>query len=165
MTRAPLDRFGFREYDEIPTLLVQSLLFIENRQLLDDDNPHQNPALEWDRMLYATAHYAIEKVTRSGGVVGGSTLATQIEKFRHSPDGRTSHPSDKLRQIVSASLRAYRTGTDTRVARRGIIVDYMNSMPLGAAPGEGEVTGLGHGMWAWFGKSPQRLVADLSLPE
>ncbi|MDC6132938.1 hypothetical protein PPH41_34935, partial [Burkholderia gladioli] len=28
------------------------------------------------------------------------TLATQIEKFRHSPDGRTATPPEKLRQIA-----------------------------------------------------------------
>lgn len=162
---APQDRFHFASYEEIPEPLVRSLLFVENRQLLGDDKPYMNPALEWDRLAFAGAHYALDKVTRSGNVVGGSTLATQIEKFRHSPEGRTSHPSDKLRQIISASLRAYRTGTDTRLARKGIIVDYMNSMPLGAVPGEGEVTGLGHGMWAWFVKPPERLTVDLSLPE
>jgi membrane peptidoglycan carboxypeptidase len=73
---------------------------------------------------------------RSGNVQGGSTLATQIEKFRHSPEGRTAGGIDKLRQIFSASLRAYRDGTDTRATRREIILDYVNSMPLGAATGE-----------------------------
>jgi membrane peptidoglycan carboxypeptidase len=38
-------------------------------------------------------------------------------------------------------------------------------MPLGAAPGEGEITGLGHGMWAWFEKTPRQLVDDLTLTE
>ncbi|MGT2492279.1 hypothetical protein ACU4GD_21485 [Cupriavidus basilensis] len=34
---------------------------------------------------------------------GGSTLATQIEKYRHSRAGRTSSPKEKLRQMASAS--------------------------------------------------------------
>ncbi len=162
---APMDRFSFQEYGEIPSLVVQSLLFVENRQLLDQDRPTRNPALEWDRLFFATANYALDKVREGGHVQGGSTLATQIEKFRHSPQGRTAGGGDKIRQILAASLRAYRNGTDTRVVRRDIVLDYLNSMPLGAAPGEGEVTGLGHGMWAWFGKSIAEMENDLTLTE
>ena len=71
---------------------------------------------------------------------GGSTLATQIEKYRHSPGGLTSSPLEKLRQIASASLRAYRDG-ERHAARRGasIVLDYMNSLPLAARAGGGEV--------------------------
>lgn len=163
--RATLDRFAFSEYGEIPAIVSASLLFIENRQLLDNDRESLNPALEWDRLFFASANYALDKVRDGGHVQGGSTLATQIEKFRHSPAGRTSSGADKVRQIFGASLRAYRDGTDTRNVRREIVLDYLNSMPLGAAPGEGEVTGLGHGMWAWFGKSIPELTADLTLPE
>jgi len=163
--RAPLDRFTFTEYGEIPALVVGSLLYVENRQLLDNDRPSLNPALEWDRLFYAGANFALDKVHDGGRVQGGSTLATQIEKFRHSPDGRTSGGADKMRQIFGASLRAYREGSDTRMVRREIVRDYLNSMPLGAAPGEGEVTGLGQGMWAWFGKSIADVGADLTLTE
>lgn len=163
--QAPLDRFAFREYGEIPALLVQSLLFVENRQLLDQDRSTLNPALEWDRLFFAGANYAFDKVHDGGRVQGGSTLATQIEKFRHSPEGRTAGGADKVRQIFAASLRAYRNGPDTRGTRRDIVLDYLNSMPLGAAPGEGEVTGLGQGMWAWFGKSISDLQNDLTLSE
>ena len=48
--------------------------------------------------------------------------------------------------MLSASLRAYQGGTDTLPARRQIVVDYLNSTPLAAAPGYGEVLGLGR--WA-----------------
>src|SRR5262249_3719722 len=110
-------------------------------------------------------NYAVDKLHGNGHVQGGSTLATQIEKFRHSPQGRTGSGSDKMRQIFAASLRAYRNGPDTRGGRHDIILDYVNSIPLGAAPREGEVTGLGHGMWVWFGKSIPDLENDLTLPE
>jgi membrane peptidoglycan carboxypeptidase len=162
--QAPVDKFAFQDWTDIPSLLVRSLLYVENRQLLDE-RPALNPALEWDRLFFAGANYALDKVVDHGNVQGGSTLATQIEKFRHSPDGRTAGSADKLRQIFAASLRAYRDGPDTRAARRQIVLDYLNSMPLGAATGEGEVTGLGHGMWAWFGKKPEDLVRDLTLTE
>ncbi len=57
----------------------------------------------------------------------------------------------KLQQVTAASLRAYRTGPDTRAHRRDIVVDYLNSMPLAAVPDHGEVHGLGEGLHAWFG--------------
>ena len=84
-------------------------------------------------------------------VEGGSTLATQIEKFRYADGGRTSSPGDKLRQMISASLRVYRDGPDTREERREIVADYINSVPLAAAPEYGEVYGVGNGLYAWFG--------------
>ena len=77
---------------------------------------------------------------------GGSTLATQIEKFRHSPGGRTATPPEKLRQIASASVRAYLNGPQTLPARRQIVVRYLNSVPLAAKPGIGEINGIGDGM-------------------
>lgn len=163
--RAKLDRYRFADYQALPALLVESLLYVENRQLLDLDRRTQNPALEWDRLFLAGANYAFDKVSPGGQSMGGSTLATQIEKFRHSPAGRTSGGGDKLRQLVSASLRAYRNGPDTRTTRRHITLDYVNSMPLGAAAREGEIIGLGHGMWAWFGKMPSDVIADLTLAE
>ena len=83
---------------------------------------------------------------------GGSTLATQIEKYRHSPDGRTSSLKDKLRQMCSATLRAYQGGEDTTKARRQIVVDYINTVPLSAKLGYGEVNGIGDGMWVWYGR-------------
>ena len=53
--------------------------------------------------------------------------------------------------MISASVRAYLDGKDTTYARRRILVDYLNSMPLTARLGFGEVNGLGDGLWAWYG--------------
>ena len=100
-------------------------------------------------------------------MIGASTLATQIEKFRHSPDGRTSSAREKLRQMLSASLRAYQGGAETLAARRLIVVDYLNSVPLSAAPDHGEVLGLDDGLRAWFGAdlaAVNRALADESAP-
>ncbi len=88
----------------------------------------------------------------AGGSPGGSTLATQIEKYRHSPNGRTASIRDKLQQMASASLRAYRLGEDTTEARRKLVVTYLNTMPLSAKSGFGEVHGIGDGLWAWYGR-------------
>ncbi len=141
----------YPDFDAIPPLVIKTLLFIENRELLDDRNPHLNPAVEWDRFGRATMELIASKLGANINVAGGSTLATQMEKYRHSPGGRTDNPWEKLRQMSSASLRAYLLGPDTRKARRAIVQAYLNSMPLAAAPEYGEVHGLGDGLSVWFG--------------
>ena len=121
--------------------------------------------MEWDRLFLASLDYLTGKVVDTGSVQGGSTLATQIEKFRHSPEGRTSGGAEKARQIFAASLRAYRDSSDTSAMRQEIILNYVNSMPLGAIADFGEVTGLAEGMWTWFGVGKRKLVRDLALFE
>ncbi|NMM37004.1 MAG: penicillin-binding protein [Glaciimonas sp.] len=142
----------FKNFDDLAPTLIDSLLFIENRELLDVRYPKRNPAVEWDRLAMASFNQVLQKVGGTGKAAGGSTLATQIEKYRHSPDGRTASIEDKLRQMVSASLRAYQQGEDTSAARRQIVVNYMNTMPLSARPGFGEVHGVGDGLWVWYGR-------------
>nr|WP_233151667.1 transglycosylase domain-containing protein [Pelomonas sp. KK5] len=148
-------RFPQRVYgafDELPPLLVDSLLFIENRELLDPEHPKRNPAIEWDRFSKAVLDQARHLVDDSHRAPGGSTLATQIEKYRHSPEGRTDSGREKLRQMASASVRAYLDGEDTRAARRRIVLSYLNTVPLSAQPGFGEVNGVGDGLWAWYAR-------------
>lgn len=142
----------FERFDDLAPELVHSLLFIENRELLDTSNPKRNPAVEWDRLAHAVAIKAQNLITGQGSAPGGSTLATQIEKYRHSSEGRTSSIVEKLQQMVSASLRAYQQGEDTTEARRQIVLTYMNTMPLSAKVGFGEVHGIGDGLWAWYGR-------------
>ena len=64
-------------------------------------------------------------------------------------------------QMTSASLRAYRDGPDTSAARRQIVVDYLNSTPLAARAGFGEVNGLGDGLYAWFGSDLEQVNRSL----
>ena len=154
----------YPEFEAIPRLVLKTLLFIENRELLQESSPHHNPAVEWDRLGRAVLQLVAHKLGVHGNVPGGSTLATQIEKYRHSPGGRTDSPMEKVRQIGSASLRAYLTGADTLQARRGIALSYLNSMPLAAAPTYGEVQGLGDGLWAWFGSDFGMVNALLRKP-
>jgi membrane peptidoglycan carboxypeptidase len=150
--------FSFRQpgrvyagFADVPPVVANTLLFIENRELLDPNHPQRNPAVEWDRLAQAMLEKMVQVVQPGRNVPGGSTLATQIEKYRHSPDGLTLTPGDKLRQMASASVRAYLDGSDTRVTRRRIVLDYLNTVPLAAAPGFGEVHGLGDALQAWFG--------------
>ncbi len=144
-------RQAYAKFEDIPPLIANTLLYIENRELLDPNHPQRNPAVEWDRLAQALLEKAAQIVDPHRNVPGGSTLATQIEKFRHSPDGITLTAADKLRQMASASLRAYLDGPDTRATRQRIVVDYLNSVPLAAAPNYGEVHGLAEGLKAWFG--------------
>lgn len=154
----------FQRFDDAPGLVVDTLLFIENRELLAAPAPRHNPAVEWLRFAGAVAAFPLQKVAPLPRAGGGSTLATQIEKYRHSADGQTGGVTDKLRQMASASVRAYVDGEDTREHRRRIVVDYLNTTPLSARAGWGEVHGLGDGLWAWFGTELAEAVAVLSAP-
>ena len=156
--------FLFGKIDTIPPLIVKSLLFLENRDLDRPATRWQNPVIEWDRILKAAVMYVGAKLHLPVPVQGGSTLAVQLEKFRHSPNGRTESPLEKLRQIMGASLKAYREGANTRAWRERIIVDYLNSVPLAAAPGYGEIHGLGEGLYAWFGMRLDDVSAALNTP-
>ena len=125
----------FPSFDKIPPLLVQTLLFIENRELLDPCCPHANPALEWDRLGRAFLTQGLQLLKSDQPVPGGSTLATQMEKFRHSPDGQTSSLLEKAKQVAAATFRIYQEGPHTQDAQKHLVVDYMNSFPLSAYRG------------------------------
>jgi membrane peptidoglycan carboxypeptidase len=139
-------------FEDLPPTWVTTLLFIENRELLDRAEPRRNPAVEWGRLAVAVFSAVRSAGGEDAGNPGGSTLATQIEKYQHSTEGRTASMGDKLQQMASASLRAYLNGEDTTEARRQIVVTYLNSMPLSAKAGFGEVHGIGDGLWAWYGR-------------
>ncbi|MBT9538884.1 transglycosylase domain-containing protein [Thiobacillus sp.] len=141
----------YERFETIPAVLVQSLLYIENRELLTEQFPTRNPAVEWDRLAQALLEKGISLIDTNRNVPGGSTLPTQIEKYRHSPEGLTNNMTDKLRQMGSASLRAYLDGPNTLPMRRKTVMAYLNTVPLAAAPRFGEVNGIGDGLWAWYG--------------
>ncbi|SDI29857.1 Membrane carboxypeptidase (penicillin-binding protein) [Pseudomonas flavescens] len=147
--RNPRQRYS--DFAEIAPLVVSSLLFIEDRQLLVSDPAEANPAVDWPRFFKAAFSQLGKYVGLQDQSAGGSTLATQLEKYRHSPDGITHAPAEKLRQMVSASVRAYQGGPQTLEARQNVVRDYLNSVPLSAAPGHGEVHGLADGLRIWYG--------------
>ncbi|HTV88340.1 MAG TPA: transglycosylase domain-containing protein [Stellaceae bacterium] len=144
-------RWIYPDFASVPPLIANSLSFIEDKYLLDSREPERNPAIEWKR-------FGLAAVGRIAGVVvpgihagGGSTLATQTEKFRHSFDGRTRGIAAKLRQMLTASARAYIDGPDTLMRRQQILTTYLNSTPLGSMPGYGEVIGVPEALRIWFG--------------
>ncbi len=161
---ARFPRHVYERFESIPPLLVDSLLYIENRELLDRKHPMRNPAIEWDRFSKAAFDQARRLVDDSRRGAGGSTLATQIEKYRHSPEGRTDSGREKLRQMVSASVRAYLGGEDTVAWRRHIALSYLNTVPLSAKNGFGEVNGIGDGLWAWYGRDFDEVNHLLAQP-
>src|SRR5690606_38955470 len=80
---------GYADFNAIPPLIVASLLFIENRQLLSPEQPLANPAVDWPRFVMAALSQLGKALDVQEQSAGGSTLATQLEKYRHSPDGLT----------------------------------------------------------------------------
>lgn len=154
----------FEDFAGIPPLIVETLLFIENRELLEPRERHRNPAIEWDRLARATGAQLFSFSGIFGRPAGGSTLATQMEKYHHSPGGQTTSAREKLRQIVSASLRAYRDGADTSAARRRIVLDYLNTVPLSSTRERGEIFGLGDGLRAWYGADLAKVSRLLTSP-
>jgi membrane peptidoglycan carboxypeptidase len=164
--RYPQQRYP--SFSAIPPLVAGSLLFIENRHLLDTEHPQANPAVDWPRFAMAALSQVGKVLDVQDQSAGGSTLATQLEKYRHSPDGLTHSAAEKLRQMVSASIRAYRSGPQTQAARENIVRDYLNSVPLSAAPGHGEVHGLADGLRIWYGADfaqVNRLLDPARSPE
>ncbi len=157
----------YPDFDAVPRLVVDSLLFIENRELLSNAHPTRNPAIEWGRLARAAGDQLLRRMGLARAQAGASTLATQIEKYRHSPRGVTDSPEEKLRQMASATLRAYLGGPDTTAVRRQLVVDYLNTVPLAARRGYGEVIGIGDGLWVWYGSDfdeINRLLRDATAP-
>ncbi len=153
----------YADFKTVPRLMADTLLFIEDRNLLDDRFGRRNPAVAWNRFAAAAAGRVpgLSEIVPVRG--GASTLATQIEKFRHSPGGRTGSADEKLTQMLTASLRAYMDGPDTTAVRRRILVTYLNSTPLGSRTGYGEIIGIADGLAAWFGtdfKEANRVLSE-----
>lgn len=160
----------YKDFDSLPPLMVKTLLLVENRKLLADNPASQNPAIEWERFFAAMFEYGVKKPGQMLGIsqkeraAGGSTLATQIEKFRHSPDGITGSPVEKLRQMSTASVRSYMDGTETVAHRRDLVLNYINAVPLSAYQGFGDVTGFADGFALWFGRDYKEATELLNKP-
>ena len=156
----------YESFEAIPPAVVSALLFVEDRQLLDASRPYLNPTINWGRLARAVVVDARARFGSDARVIGASTLATQIEKFRHSPEGRTASAREKLRQMLSASLRAYRDGAGARLplvaASWSTTSTRCRSPPR---PATARSTGSDDGLRAWFGAdlaAANRALADES---
>jgi membrane peptidoglycan carboxypeptidase len=166
---APLYQYNYPQqlystFASIPPVVVNSLLFIENRFLLDPRQPLANPAVDWPRFGMAAWSQLAKMLHVPGQSAGGSTLATQLEKYRHSPDGLTVNGAEKIRQMISATVRAYQAGPQTLEARQNVVRDYLNSVPLSAVPGHGEVHGMAEGLRVWYGSDFESANKVLNSP-
>ncbi len=166
---APLYRTTYPErtyadFESIPPLVVASLSFIEDRDLFAPGQPDRNPAVDWGRFALAASGRVAGVIDRRLRAGGASTLATQTEKFRHSPEGLTPNGIEKLRQMATASAHAYLDGPNTSAARRRIMTAYLNSEPLGSRPGYGEVIGVPEALWRWYGTDLDEADGVLSAP-
>ena len=147
----------FSSLHNIAPLIVQSLLFVEDRNLLSPEHDKANPVLNVTRLGAAVWSQLQRAAGIPAAAAGGSTLATQLEKYRHSAQGYTSDVGDKFSQLFSASVRVYQQDTDTRLSRQKIVLDYINTVPLAATAAYGEVNGMGEGLYAWFGANPAKV--------
>src|SRR5579883_2457285 len=88
--RATYPERSYPDFAAIPPIVVNSLSFIEDRDLFAAGAPERNPAIDWPRFALAVAGRIAGVINHRWRAGGGSTLATQLEKFRHSPE---RHPA------------------------------------------------------------------------
>lgn len=141
----------YSHFDSIPKPIATTLMYIEDRNLLDSSQLRKNPAIDWERTLFSVAQLVMSKIGPRKNIPGASTLATQVEKFRYWPGGRTLNIYDKLYQMKAASLRAYQGGPNTLAARKQILLNHLNGSPFSAYPRYGEVNGIGEALAVWYG--------------
>src|SRR5471030_3243599 len=71
--------------------------------------------------------------------------------------------------MISASVRAYQPGPQTLEVRQNVVRDYLNSVPLSAVPGHGEVHGMAEGLRVWYGadfsKANESLASTATDPK
>ena len=165
--QAAYPRAVYSNFEAIPELVVKSLLYVENREQLEADiAPSRNYAIEWDRKFYAVTQQVFEKLGMGGDGSGGSTLAEQLEKLRHSPGGHTNGMMDKATQVFTASARAYSKAPDnTLQTRREAVNNYINAVPLSGYPGYGEVIGMLDGLAVWFNTDIQNFNTVMAKDE
>lgn len=158
-----LERWRYPEvvWEQPPSLALHAARLLENRALAERPHPFTNPAVDWTRLGVATLSQVRARLGSDAPAIGGSTLAVQMEKFRHSPGGRTSDSSEKARQMLTAWLRTYHHGRDADAWAEQIAIDWINSVPLGHRTGYGPVQGVFEGMWAWFGRPPEVVAQAL----
>ena len=129
---------AYEDFSEIPPIIVSTVLFVENRDILDPNHPYRNPAIGWGRLSRAMVNFGLHEIDHKRPMIGGSTLSDAIGKnapFARRQDsfGRRETPADH-----NASLRAYRRGPETLAEQQRIVLDYINSIPMAATPAGGE---------------------------
>src|SRR5260370_21153765 len=81
---------AYHGFASIPDVIVRSLLFIEDRYLLDPSQPRRNPAIQWQRFALAAAGRVGSLAVPPLRAGARSTLAPPIAKFPPSPRSLTA---------------------------------------------------------------------------
>ena len=149
---AKYPKYQYVSFNQIPEIMIKTLLFIEDHNALKK-NKYYNSVININRLSKAITLAILNKIGINMKQFGASTLATQLIKFKHSNKGRTNSLRDKYIQMFSASLLVYLKSRDTIEARKNIILNYINNVPLGSFPGIGEIFGIGDGLNIWFGSN------------
>jgi hypothetical protein len=111
----------YERFEDVPQVVVDALLFVENREVLDTRYPKRNPAVEWDRLGRA----ALCVLSVAGADADRAERARHRRSRSSALAARPVGSPPALRQMASASLRAYQR-RDTTAAQRAIVVDYVN---------------------------------------
>ena len=133
------------------------------------DATHLNPAVEWDRFAAGGAQRSAG--SRSAGTPtrpGGSTLATQLEKLRHSPEGRTVGAAREAEADVhGGGARVPRRPREPALAPRGGGRLHQLRCRSRRCRGAARSRACGDGLEAWFGPdfdAVNRLLLDARTP-
>ena len=93
-------------FEELPPLLVNTLLFLENRELLDPFDPRSNPVIEWDRLAKAGRSRNLSLLPESGRI---SPERRRFGTINQNPAplfaGENPGPSHPLRSSLSEQGR------------------------------------------------------------
>src|SRR3546814_15990393 len=57
----------YPDFNAFPPLVVNALLFLENRELLNPATPRRHPAVEWDRLAPAVLGHATGGLLKPSG--------------------------------------------------------------------------------------------------
>ena len=154
----------FKKIDDIPPLLVKTLLFLENRDL---DRPATSLAKPGDRMGQDLQSRGL----LLGGQVPAAGTAARRQHARRavgkiSPLAQRPHrqPLEKLRQMVGASLKAYQAKAPIPGLARTHHRRLFEYRAAGGGARYGEIHGLGEGLYAWFGMRLSDVVRDFKAP-
>src|SRR5262249_5600707 len=93
----------YRDFEDIPQLVLDTLLFIENRGLFDERYPQRNPAVEWDRFglaLFDTLARTLGFNAKRAGGLSGVVVVHWPHNWRSSATHQTGVRSQPWRSCA-----------------------------------------------------------------
>lgn len=159
----------YDDFYDIPSRLMQSLSYMEDRNIVRSDLPaSRNRALDWKRIGAAVRENVEKKLGKRQRAAGGSGLHIQVVKNLNSADNKTRGFGEKIEQAAIASLEQYSESLDTLHVSTRVATEYVNLVSLGAHPKTGPIRGFKWAMGVWFGSTDYDKLIDrpsLDTPE